>query len=153
MPPYDIELQTEVDNLPAETANLIQATAAATLTAESITGPASLTILITDEAALQNLNRDFLGLDEPTDVLSFPAGDPMPGMEPYLGDIAISLPRATAQAEAAGHPVTAELQLLTVHGVLHLLGYDHAEPEEKAAMWAAQDAVLNQLGVTIKSNW
>jgi probable rRNA maturation factor len=74
-------------------------------------------------------------------------------MEPYLGDIAISLPRATAQAEAAGHPVAAELQLLTVHGVLHLLGHDHAEPEEKAAMWAAQAAVLATLGVTLKSNW
>jgi probable rRNA maturation factor len=152
MLPYDIELQTEVD-LPTETATLIQTAAAATLTAESVDDPASLTILVTDDTALQHLNRDFLGLDEPTDVLSFPAGDPMPGMEPYLGDIAISLPRATVQAEAAGHPVTAELQLLTVHGVLHLLGYDHAEAEEKAAMWAAQDAVLATLGVTIKSNW
>ena len=152
MPAYDIELQTDVD-LPAESGALIRAAAAATLTAESVDTPASLTILVTNDAALQNLNRDFLGLDEPTDVLSFPAGDPMPGMEPYLGDIAISLPRATAQAEAAGHPVTAELQLLTVHGVLHLLGYDHAEPDEKAAMWAAQDAVLTQLGVALKSNW
>jgi probable rRNA maturation factor len=152
MPPYDIELQNEAD-IPAETAALIQSTAAATLTAESVDSPAALTILITDDNALQNLNRDFLGLDEPTDVLSFPAGDPMPGMEPYLGDIAISLPRATAQAEAAGHPVAAELQLLTVHGVLHLLGHDHAEPEEKAAMWAAQAAVLATLGVTLKSNW
>jgi probable rRNA maturation factor len=152
MPPYDIELQTEVD-LPADSAALIRAAAAATLTAESVDAPASLTILVTDDHALQNLNRDFLGLDEPTDVLSFPAGDPMPGMEPYLGDFAISLPRATAQAETAGHPVTAELQLLTVHGVLHLLGYDHAEPDEKAAMWAAQAGVLAQLGVTLKNNW
>jgi probable rRNA maturation factor len=109
-----------------------------------------LTLLLTDDAQIQQLNRDFRGEDKPTDVLSFPAGATLPGMGEavaYLGDIAISAPYAQRQAQAAGHPLTAELQLLAIHGVLHLLGYDHGEPEEKADMWAAQTAVLAALGL------
>ena len=68
--------------------------------------------------------------------------------ETYLGDIIIALPYAARQAAAAGHAAEAELQLLAVHGTLHLLGYDHASPEEKAAMWSAQTAVLTQLGLS-----
>jgi probable rRNA maturation factor len=73
----------------------------------------------------------------------------MPGMAQanYLGDIIISLPYAARQAAAAGHKTESELQLLAVHGTLHLLGYDHAIPEEKAAMWDAQTAALTQLGL------
>ena len=76
----------------------------------------------------------YLGIDGPTDVLSFPASemDPETGVH-YIGDILISIPRAQAQADAAGHPLEAEVQLLVVHGVLHLLGHDHAQAEEKAA--------------------
>lgn len=110
--------------------------------------PAALSCLLTDDANIQRLNRSFRAEDSPTDVLSFPAGEPMPGMKTrYLGDLAISLPYAERQAARAGHGVLAEVQLLTVHGVLHLLGYDHATPEEKAAMWAVQTAVLTQLGI------
>ncbi len=84
----------------------------------------------------------------PTDVLSFPASetDPETGTS-YLGDILVSIPRAEAQAQAAGHPLEAEVQLLVVHGVLHLLGYDHANPEEKSRMWAAQAEVLEGIGL------
>lgn len=65
-----------------------------------------------------------------------------------MGDIAISIPRATQQAENGGHPVEAEAQLLVVHGVLHLLGYDHSTDEEKAVMWAEEQAkVLEKLGL------
>lgn len=100
---------------------------------------ADLTLVVSDDDAIRELNRNFLGNDSPTDVLSFPANemDPETGRR-YLGDVIISLPRAREQAEGAGHPVEAELQLLVIHGVLHLLGYDHAEAEEKARMWAAQ---------------
>lgn len=109
---------------------------------------ADITIVLTDDAQLHELNRDYLGVDAPTDVLSFPASesDPETGSA-YLGDILISVPRAAQQAQAAGHPVEAEVQLLVVHGVLHLLGYDHAEAEEKARMWAVQADVLEQLGL------
>ncbi|MFL7870595.1 MAG: rRNA maturation RNase YbeY, partial [Anaerolineales bacterium] len=65
----------------------------------------------------------------------------------YLGDILISVPRAEEQARAAGHGLEAEVQLLAVHGTLHLLGYDHAEVEEKARMWKAQAEVLERLGL------
>ena len=107
-----------------------------------------MTIVLTDDAQLHELNREFLGVDAPTDVLSFPSSetDPETGV-PYLGDILVSIPRATLQAQAAGHPLEAEVQLLVVHGTLHLLGHDHAEAEEKAAMWQAQAEVLSRLGL------
>src|SRR5215207_330484 len=109
---------------------------------------AELSIVLTDDAHLHELNRDYLGVDAPTDVLSFPASetDPETGAR-YLGDILISIPRAQAQADAAGHPLEAEVQLLVVHGVLHLLGYDHADTEEKARMWKAQAEILEGLGL------
>jgi probable rRNA maturation factor len=110
---------------------------------------ADMTIVLTDDAQLQELNREFLGVDAPTDVLSFPASesDPETGTS-YLGDILISIPCATQQAQAAGHSVEAEVQLLVVHGTLHLMGYDHAEAEEKARMWSVQAEVLVRLGLS-----
>ena len=108
-----------------------------------------ITIVLTDDRQLHELNLDYLGVDAPTDVLSFPASetDPETGAA-YLGDIVLSIPRAAAQAQAAGHPVEAEAQLLVVHGTLHLLGYDHATDEEKAVMWAEQAKVLERLGLS-----
>ena len=108
-----------------------------------------VTIVITDDDQLHKLNRDFLGIDAPTDVLSFPAEevDPDSGEE-YLGDVLISYPRAVAQADSSKHTIGDELQLLVVHGVLHLLGYDHTE-DEKEAMWAIQSQILADLGSPI----
>jgi probable rRNA maturation factor len=108
---------------------------------------AGFSVVITDDEQLHQLNRQFLEIDAPTDVLSFPSDeiDPDTG-EPYLGDVLISLPRAVAQAQAGGHATRDELQLLVVHGVLHLLGHDHAGPDEKARMWAIQASVLEGLG-------
>jgi probable rRNA maturation factor len=110
-----------------------------------------VTIALVDDDRIQGLNRDFLGHDAPTDVLSFPAGesDPETGRR-YLGDVVISIARASEQAEERGHAVVAEMQLLVVHGVLHLLGYDHAGQREKDRMWAAQAEVLESLGVSPK---
>lgn len=128
----------------------LKAAVLAALLQEQVQPPAMLTLLLTGDRRIQQLNRDFRHMDEPTDVLSFPAGDSLPeGAEPmpYLGDIAVSVPYAARQATAGGHSLAAELQLLAIHGVLHLLGHDHAEPEEKERMWAAQSAVLNQLGL------
>ena len=107
-----------------------------------------LTIVLTNDARLKELNRDYLGIDAPTDVLSFPASetDPETGAR-YIGDILISITRAQSQATAAGHPLESEVQLLVVHGVLHLLGHDHAEAREKARMWEAQAEVLERLGL------
>jgi probable rRNA maturation factor len=112
---------------------------------------AALALVITDDEALRVLNRSYLGIDAPTDVLSFGGESPdfvsAPDAEPYLGDVVISYPRAQAQAAAAGHPVDAELALLVVHGVLHLLGYDHIRSDDKAAMWEQQARILAGLGL------
>jgi probable rRNA maturation factor len=80
--------------------------------------------LITTDAELRRLNREFRGKDQVTDVLSFP-GSRLPAAGPCLGDLAISLPRARAQAREFGHTVEREVQILMLHGVLHLLGMDH----------------------------
>jgi probable rRNA maturation factor len=110
---------------------------------------ADLTIVMVDNTRIQGLNRDFLGHDAPTDVLSFPADEPDPETgRRYLGDVTISFECAAGQAGDRGHPVEAELQLLVVHGVLHLLGHDHADAGEKDRMWAAQAQVLERLGVS-----
>lgn len=108
-----------------------------------------LSIVLTDDRQLHELNLDYLNVDSPTDVLSFLAGEVDPETEAlYLGDIAISIPRAMQQAQNGGHPVEAEAQLLVVHGTLHLLGYDHSTDEEKAVMWAEQAKVLQRLGLS-----
>lgn len=106
-----------------------------------------LTVVLTDDAALRQLNQDHRGLDQPTDVLSFPMdeADPDSGL-PYLGDVVISTERAQVQAEEEGHSLSAELALLTVHGVLHLVGYDHQDPERQQEMWDLQSKVLAALG-------
>ncbi len=108
-----------------------------------------LTIAVEGDDRLHELNRDYLGIDAPTDVLSFPSGEEIdPETERvYLGDIILSYPRALQQATSAGHEVMSEIQLLVIHGVLHLLGYDHATPEEKTAMWAAQAEAIQTLGI------
>lgn len=111
-----------------------------------------VTVVVTDDEGIQELNRDFLGEDAPTDVLSFGVQEEdvpfvtAPEAGSYLGDVIVSYPRAAAQAEEQGHAVERELDLLVVHGVLHLLGYDHAGAGEKAAMWARQEDVLGALG-------
>jgi probable rRNA maturation factor len=125
----------------------IERAAQAALSHQSAAG--DITVVLADNPRLQELNRNYLGIDAPTDVLSFPASetDPETGAR-YLGDILISIPRAEEQAQSAGHPLEAELQLLVVHGVLHLLGYDHAETGEKAKMWKAQSEILEVLGLS-----
>jgi probable rRNA maturation factor len=127
--------------------DLIERAAQATLSHEAVDG--DLTVVLSDDAQLRELNRAYLGVDEPTDVLSFPASetDPETGAR-YLGDILISVPRADAQARRAGHPLEAEVQLLVAHGVLHLLGYDHAGLGEKSKMWTAQAEILESIGLS-----
>ena len=107
-----------------------------------------VTLLVTDDAAVAVYNQQYRGVEGPTDVLSFAAQEPTPGfvtapeMAAYLGDIVIALPFTRRQAAALNRPLIDELRLLAAHGVLHLLGYDHAEPVVEANMWAKQDAIL-----------
>jgi probable rRNA maturation factor len=108
---------------------------------------ADLTLVLTGDAQIQALNNEFLGTNAPTDVLSFPSCETNPeNGRRYLGDIIISVPKAEAQSIAAGNTLEAELSLQVVHGVLHLLGHDHANEEEKTKMWTAQTEILTRLG-------
>ncbi|MCW5875602.1 MAG: rRNA maturation RNase YbeY [Anaerolineales bacterium] len=106
----------------------------------------ALSVVLTGDEKLHELNAQFMGQDKPTDVLSFSSGDAEESR--YLGDVIISVQQAQAQAERRGHSLNEELQLLTIHGVLHLLGHDHAGAEQREAMWAAQARVLTGLGVS-----
>jgi probable rRNA maturation factor len=119
-----------------------------TYAAQSLPTNSEMSIIVTSDERLRELNRSYRGIDTPTDVLSFPAGeiDPETG-NVYLGDIIISLQRANHQALNTGHSVEAELQLLVIHGTLHLIGFDHLQANEKDKMWAAQIFVLEKLGL------
>ena len=107
-----------------------------------------LTIVISDDAELQKLNREYMGVDAPTDVLSFPS----PGiLTRRAGRCTWAISYCLFAAPAAAWPRRAELELLVVHGVLHLLGQDHASEEERQHMWALQDKILTALGSPILS--
>ena len=127
----------------------------ATLTHEKLESPCELAVVVTDDETLHELNRRHLGLDAPTDVLAFPNETSGPfvsasGLPRYLGDVIISFPRARTQAAEGGHSVQAELQLLVVHGVLHLLGYDDVVEEQRARMWGVQSEILRAQGVRLQ---
>ena len=127
-----------------------------TLKAEGITAACEINVLVTDDAGIQIINRESRNIDKPTDVLSFPmfqleAGNPPKDWEEYrdpetglvpLGDMCISLERAVAQAEEFGHSVRREVGYLTIHSMLHLLGYDHLdEGEQKRQMRAREETI------------
>ncbi|MFQ5578846.1 MAG: rRNA maturation RNase YbeY [Anaerolineae bacterium] len=123
--------------------------AAAAADALKLGGPATagVTVVITSDEAVRALNRQYRGLDAPTDVLSFEAagddGFVVAGERgPYLGDVIIAAPTASAQARAAGHTPAEEMTLLAVHGILHLLGFDHDTPARKKIMWQQQAQIL-----------
>ena len=110
-----------------------------------------VTLELTTPAAIRTLNRDFRNVDAVTDVLTFPAWEGEAVLAPpdgYLGDIAVCLARAKEQAISYGHSLRRELAFLAVHGVLHLLGYDHMAPDDERKMFSRQDAILNEMGIT-----
>lgn len=170
-----ISLQIDDEFAPIINASTLADVAEATLVHQAvITGEKQisqplLTVVLTDDESVRELNRTFRLIDAPTDVLSFPnqdfpAADPVTeehALEPtqstttlilpeevlsddaaYLGDIIIAVPYTQRQAEREKRTLASELELLVVHGVLHLLGYDHGTVEEERAMWAIQDEVL-----------
>ncbi|CAN5524045.1 rRNA maturation RNase YbeY [soil metagenome] len=111
---------------------------------------AELCIKAVDEDTIAQLNGQWMEKEGPTDVLAFPMDELRPGLvneepeEGVLGDLVLCPAIAVTQGEAAGHGTLAEIELLTTHGILHLLGYDHAEPEEHAEMFGLQDQLLEQ---------
>ena len=111
---------------------------------------ADLSIMLVDEGTMERLHVQWMDEPGPTDVLSFPmdelrptadGADPEPGL---LGDVVLCPAVAERQGQAAGHSTAAELQVLTTHGILHLLGYDHAEPAQEREMFGLQDRLLAQ---------
>ena len=115
----------------------------------------TISLVIADDETVHDLNRDYRGLDETTDVLAFPLWESRydedtdaqgfslpPDRSTPVGEIVISYPQAARQAREGKRPVRAEMALLIVHGVLHLLGYDHADPQQESDMWAKQDEIL-----------
>jgi probable rRNA maturation factor len=111
---------------------------------ESVPAGASVGVLVCDDDTIRDYNLRFAGEDHPTDVLSFP-GDSH-GDETELGDIILSLDHIKLQAAVAGHSLDHEAATLTVHGFLHLLGYDHALKREELVMFARTDAIVDSLG-------
>ncbi len=108
-----------------------------------------VTIAIVDDAEIRRMNMEYRGIDSPTDVLSFPAHEGfmlLSQPDAFLGDIAISVDRARLQADEYGHSIERELAFLTIHGMLHLLGFDHILKEDEEEMTALQDQILREMG-------
>ena len=163
--PMDIPRPKEhyipVQGAPGETCAFLRKVIAAALAAEGVDFPCEIDVEITDDAGIHAINKEMRDVDAPTDVLSFPAFDLTPGelpdpdedMDPGtgyvpLGDMAISLERARAQAAEYGHSERRELAYLAVHSTLHLLGYDHLdEGPMKAQMRAREEVIMEALGL------
>lgn len=158
MPDYEIMIEVD-DDLRAEIdAAAIRSVIAATLAAQAV-ADAAITVVFTTDEEVRTLNARYRGVDAPTDVLSFAARETQPDapsitlpaevaaeLDRYLGDLVIAYPYSALQAAKYGNSVTAELQLLAVHGTLHLLGYDHQDAAAEADMWSRQEQVLAQFG-------
>lgn len=154
---HNIIIETEIpldgmDTLPTH----LRSTITTALEMQEIVFPCEINVLLTDDEGIHEINLDSRGVDKPTDVLSFPMFELEPGEPPHiieldpetglcpLGDMVLSLPRATVQAEEYGHSVMREISYLTVHSVLHLLGYDHLdEAEQKKQMRAREKEIMN----------
>jgi probable rRNA maturation factor len=154
---HEIDISREVKNLGHNNAAaFIKKAVNMALAAERIDEPCIISVVLTDDEGIHEINREFRGVDRATDVLSFPMNELIPGefsaedcerdMDTgavLLGDMMISLPRCEAQGEEFGHGFEREIMYLTVHSVLHLLGYDHVdEGEMKRQMRAREKAIM-----------
>ena len=154
---HEIAVSREVKNLGhRNAASLIRRAAEKALAAENVQVPCLISVMLTDAEGIHRVNREFRGVDRETDVLSFPLNELTPGaFDPeaceqdwetgavMLGDMMISIPACERQGEEFGHGFDREIQYLTVHSVLHLLGYDHVdEGEQKRQMRAREKAIM-----------
>ncbi|MCY8345229.1 rRNA maturation RNase YbeY [Bacillus haynesii] len=139
----------------AEIKKLLQFSAAE----EGVAEGAEVSVTIVNNEEIQKINKEYRGKDYPTDVISFALEEDGEGeieiigadMPPVLGDIIISVDKAQEQAEEYGHSLMRELGFLTVHGFLHLLGYDHMTEEEEKEMFTKQKEILNRYGLSRSS--
>lgn len=152
----DVDIRVE-DATGLELETFLERVVSKALAAEGL-ARGEVSVVVTGDDEIQALNRAYRGIDAPTDVLSFPLDEPSeapvgeqgPPLPVHLGDVVISLQRARVQAEEYGHSLRREIGFLAVHGVLHLLGYDHETEEEQRAMRAREEAVLALLGLAIE---
>ena len=156
---HEIIFESEVD-APEGVEALLDRVIAAALEQQGVAVPCEVDVLLTDDEGIHQINLEQRGVDRPTDVLSFPMFELTPGELPEedwadpetgrvpLGDMVLSLERARAQAEEFGHSAQRELAYLTVHSVLHLLGYDHMdEGPMKTQMREREEIILAHLGI------
>ena len=144
--------------IPTGVRMLVRRACTAVLTLEEFNDPAEISVRFVDDEEIHRLNREYRNVDRSTDVLSFPLGENgvydtnLDTGAKMLGDIVISIPHAVSQAERFGHTLQREIAFLTVHSMLHLLGYDHVNSEEEEKeMFGKQDKVLDKLGITRES--
>lgn len=163
MPKHEIIISADVPGVDEGMRSFIRKVIRTALAAEGVNLPCEVSVLVTSDAGIHQVNLDMRGVDAPTDVLSFPMfeltpgdkppeadADPATGLVP-LGDMCLSLERAKAQAKEYGHSNRRELAYLAVHSVLHLLGYDHLdEGPMKARMRAREEAIMAELGLERK---
>ncbi|HUW63324.1 MAG TPA: rRNA maturation RNase YbeY [Spirochaetia bacterium] len=150
MPVLVSNLQGEVPVEDGLVTTIIHA-ADSVLAGEKVPAGVEVSVALVDSERIRELNHRYRGVDAPTDVLSFPLDDPddaPDGPETVLGDVVIALPVADRQAREYGHSLRREVAYLTVHGVLHLLGFDHHQPEDKQRMRNHEEAALASLGLT-----
>jgi probable rRNA maturation factor len=150
--PFQVDVQNQGEPPYPIDAKLLEDAAGAVLAQHDVHLDSSLSVVIADNEFVRALNQQYRGVDSPTDVLSFPADEPPVVIDdepPYLGDLIIAFPYASAQAAREQHDLSDSLALLVVHGTLHLLGYDHDTAENRAEMWAAQESALIALNIPL----
>lgn len=149
--------------IPKETIKLIEKAIKLCVREKGFTVPCEAYVTLTDNDGIREMNMEHRGIDKPTDVLSFPLIEYVngePAIEPgdidpesgrvFLGDIVISVDKAMEQAQSYGHSPEREFAFLAVHGILHLLGYDHETEEDEKIMFSIQESILEEMGLTRK---
>ncbi|MDU2095527.1 MAG: rRNA maturation RNase YbeY [Negativicoccus succinicivorans] len=144
-------LNEELARKYSEWPKIIETTLSKGAECQEIPQEAELGVTLGDDEYLQMLNREYRNIDRPTDVLSFALNEgeeDSSDEEMLLGDIVISVDRVLSQAQEYGHSETRELAYLAIHGLMHIMGYDHEKPEDKKEMRVAEEEVLRALGIT-----
>lgn len=149
---YEIDILDETEELHDDALNLIEEVLRSAMTSEQIPAGTEVSVSVVSDERIQELNREYREKDRPTDVLSFALHDGeeqiiAEEMNDMLGDIIISLPAVHRQSEEYGHSFERELAFLTVHGFLHLCGYDHEAEAEERLMFARQEELLTAYGI------
>jgi len=150
-----VDFHDHTKSVPSDDIDMLQRLLEIAAEREEISGAAELSVNFVDNDEIQELNRNYRQQDKPTDVISFAMQETVEEEVPVvgediplvLGDIVISVDRAKEQAEDYNHSIQREIGFLTVHGFLHLLGYDHMEKDEETAMFQRQEEILNAFGL------